>query len=543
MKKWQTKEELIELLCSLVDYPSITESDAEIAIVQYIHHLLSERTYFQQNPKQLALHPLDDGRQLLTALVKSKKPTKDTIVLVSHIDVVDVEDYGSFMNLAFHPKELTREFHKNIHNLPEDAQNDIRQGEWLFGRGTMDMKAGLTLQLNALEKAMDGNFDGNLLLLVVPDEEANSSGMLAAIPVLNKLKEEENLTYSACLNSEPMFRKHPGDENSYMYMGSIGKVLPGFYCYGKETHVGEPFGGVNANVMVSYLNQELELQESFIEKVGEETTPPPVSLMNRDLKEKYSVQTPISAISMYNVLFMKQSISDITEKLLSAAEKATKRIEHHYKQKAGLFSEKANIDYESEVKVRVMLYEDLYKEAVRRVGEQEVDRRQKLLINNRDEGDRDFSTLLVQDLALLCKDLAPMMILFYSPPFYPSVSSKENDMIQNVLGNAQSKLKERHQMDLELVEFFPGLSDLSFIGPMTSKQKTRLLQQNMPIDQKGYTLDTDALKAITMPILNIGPLGKDAHQWTERLELNYSYEIVPEILEEAIQDIFRHSRK
>ncbi|QHS22658.1 M20/M25/M40 family metallo-hydrolase [Virgibacillus sp. MSP4-1] len=541
MKKWQTKEQLTDLLCTLVDYPSITGTDAEIAVVQYIHHLLSERTYFQDYPEHLSLEHLDDGRQLLSALVKKDSGTRDTLVLISHIDVVDVEDYGPYINLAFRPRELTAELSKSVDQLPKDAQRDIQTGNWLFGRGTMDMKAGLTLQLSMLEKAMNGQFTGNLLLLAVPDEEANSSGMLAALPVLKKWKEAEGLRLKAGLNCEPVFRRYPGDQGYYMYKGSIGKVLPGFYCYGKETHAGEPFNGINANLMISYLNQELELQEDFIETADDETTPPPVSLMNRDLKEKYSVQTPLSAISMYNVLFMKQSIQDMTSKLLQAANRAKEQIEKHYERKAEAFSKRSRNHFHSDLNVRVMLYEDLYKEAVDRHGEQEVLRRQNLLMNNREEGDRDFSTLLVQDLAYLCKDLAPMMVLFYSPPFYPSVSSKGHPLIEDVHDFVQQLFRDRHQMAVESIEFFPGLSDLSFIGPMTSRQKTRQLKMNMPIDEKGYTFDHDALHEITMPVLNIGPFGKDPHQWTERLELTYSFDVLPDVLTHAIERIFYQS--
>ncbi|MBB6455343.1 arginine utilization protein RocB [Salirhabdus euzebyi] len=538
MQEWKTREQLENLLCTLSEYPSITGSDDEIAIVQYLYHLLSERDYFIKNEEHLNLHPLDDGRQLLTALVKKDETVSDTIVLLAHIDVVDVEDYGSFINLAFHPRELTKEFHKNPDILPLDARNDLLTGNWLFGRGTMDMKAGLTVHLSLLEKAMNGNFPGNIMLVVVPDEEVNSAGMLASLPVLQEWKQKYELNYVTCLNGEPMFSRYPGDENFYMYMGSIGKVLPGFYCYGKESHVGEPFAGVNANVMTSYINQELELHESFVEKVGEEVTPPPVSLMSRDLKEEYSVQTPIAGISMYNILYMRQSLGDITEKLLDSCYRAKQKIEAHYKTKAKNFSEKAGISYESNVHVNILLYEDLFKEAIKRFGEQEVLRRQNLLINNRDHGDRDFSTLLVQDLAYLCKDLAPMIVLFYSPPFYPSVSSKENTLIQDVTKEIQREIEKSYDMKLEAVEFFPGLSDLSYIGSPAADMQTTLLEQNMPIHNKGYTLNTEAMNEVSMPVLNIGPLGKDPHQWTERLELTYTFEKLPVILEKTIHHIF-----
>lgn len=53
-------------------------------------------------------------------------------------------------------------------------RTDAESGDWLFGRGTMDMKAGLAVQLSMLERAMNGHFDGNVLLITVPDEEVNS---------------------------------------------------------------------------------------------------------------------------------------------------------------------------------------------------------------------------------------------------------------------------------------------------------------------------------------------------------------------------------
>lgn len=209
MKVWQTKEQLTDLLCSLVEYPSITNSDEEIAIIEYLYYILEDRDYYKKHPDHLQRHPLDDGRQLLTALVKNGEAA-ETIVLLAHVDVVGVEDYGSYQNLAFYPRELTQELHKNSSDLPKEALKDLESGDWLFGRGTMDMKAGLTVHLSLLEKAMNGEFEGNLLLVAVPDEEVNSEGMLAALPALREIKEQKGLVYKTALNGEPMFSKYPG---------------------------------------------------------------------------------------------------------------------------------------------------------------------------------------------------------------------------------------------------------------------------------------------------------------------------------------------
>ncbi|PAV29565.1 hypothetical protein CIL05_11930 [Virgibacillus profundi] len=539
MKSWQTKTELTELLYSLVNHQSITGTKAEIALAEYLHHLLAQKEYFQTNPAYLNLHPLDDGRRLLTALVKGKEDRKETVILLSHFDVVGTEDYGSIQNLAFHPKELTRKMHTIKDELPKAVQEDLENGDWLFGRGTMDMKAGLAIHLSMIEKAIDGEFDGNILLVTVPDEEVNSKGMLTALPVLNQLRKEENLIYSACMNGEPMFSKYPGDTNHYVYTGSIGKVLPGFYCYGKESHVGEPFAGINPNLMVSFLSQKLELNESFIEKIDDEVTPPPVSLMQRDLKEEYSVQTPGAAIAMYNVLYLKQSFKEINQKLLAGAQTAAQEIEAYIQQKAAKFaavSEKFTIPDST---VNVFMYEELYAEAVKRYGEAEIIRRQNLLVSQRKQGDRDFSSLLVQDLASICKELSPMIVLFYSPPFYPAVSSHDEPIIKKVMKYVKEYTKVNFAIDLTVSEFFTGLSDLSYVGPVSSNSKLKQLTINMPLQNKGFVFPDDIMNQLTMPVLNIGPLGKDPHQWTERLEVTYSFDYLPSVITEAIHQLLK----
>lgn len=290
--------------------------------------------------------------------------------------------------------------------------------------------------------------------------------------------------------------------------------------------------------MTSFLSQELELNEAFIEKVDDEVTPPPVSLMQRDLKEAYSVQTPDAAIAMYNVLFLQQSFKEINEKLLTGARSAAGNIKNYVQQKSDHFASVAEDFTMPDFRINVMMYEDLYREAVKRHGEEEVTRRQNLLVSQRDQGDRDFSTTLVQELAAMCKDLAPMIVLFYSPPFYPAVSSFSDPYIKHVMKHVKNYTHANYKLDLTVAEFFTGLSDLSFVGPVSSKSKLQQLTANMPLQNNGFSFPEDVMEQLTMPILNIGPLGKDPHQWTERLALTYSFEYLPSILTEAIHRLF-----
>lgn len=540
MGKWQTKNQLKTLLTQLVEHPSVTESAEEIAISEYLQIRLRELSYFEDHPNFLQLHPTSDGRKFITSLVK-KGSAKKTVILLSHFDVVDVEDYGEWKNLAFRPSDLTNAIRQNIDKLPEDIQSDLESdsGDWLFGRGTMDMKAGAALHMSMLERAIEDEFDGNLLLLSVPDEEANSTGMIEAVEVLLDLAHTHDLDYKVCLNSEPMFTRHPGDKNFYVYSGSIGKLLPGFFCYGREAHVGEPFSGLNANYMVAEITRAMELNTEFCEVVESEVTPPPTNLMQKDLKESYSTQIPHTAVTNFNILSMEQSIRNVNGNLLNIAKQSAEQIESHYLDKTKRFSNWQSFD-PVDMKINVYTYEQLLEMAVNIYGEAEIDRRQAYIATNFKElGDRDLSTRLVYDLAALCKDKAPMIVLFYNPPYYPSVSSRHEKHIAETVEKLTDYAVEKHGVTLVHQHYFPGMSDLSFTGMNQSANELFPLISNMPLYGNGYELPFDLLRALNVPVLNLGPLGRDPHRWTERLELNYSFSTLPDVLSYTIKQLLK----
>ncbi len=244
------------------------------------------------------------------------------------------------------------------------------------------MKAGLCVQLSMLERAMNGHFEGNLLLITVPDEEVNSRGMIEAVPVLKEMEKKHDITLTACLNAEPMFEKFPGDQQQYFYTGSIGKVLAGFFCKGIETHVGEPFSGLNANLMVSEINRLLELNADYCEKVDGEVTPPPVNLMQKDLKEAYSVQTPHTAVTLFNVLSMRRSASELHQMLLKTAKQAAEEIMSNVRKKTQSFQQFEPFQ-PIERAVTVLTFDELVARAKKRAGISETDRALNYAFANR----------------------------------------------------------------------------------------------------------------------------------------------------------------
>ena len=106
--------------------------------------------------------------------------------------------------------------------LDKDSRKDFESGEWLFGRGTADMKYGLALCIELLRHfSEDGGIRGKILYVAVCGEETNSEGMHGAVSFLNELALEKNLKYSAFLLTECyMMDDQSSDTNRYIHYGA-----------------------------------------------------------------------------------------------------------------------------------------------------------------------------------------------------------------------------------------------------------------------------------------------------------------------------------
>lgn len=539
MSKWQTKEQLIDLLCDLVAIPSVTGTSAEIEFPTFVQQQLLSLPYFQQHPDHLQLFPTGDGRQFVIAMVKAKPEVKNTVILLSHFDVVDVEDYGTEKESAFNAKRLTETLYAEKHTLPNQIQQEMEKSQWLFGRGTMDMKCGLALHMSMLEQAADGKFDGNLVLLTVPDEEVNSIGMRAAIPTLLTWAQNHQLTYKAVLNSESTFTRFPGDENPYVSTGTIGKVLPGFLCYGSETHVGEPFLGLNGNFIASQLTCELELNTDFCEIVEGEVTPPPTNLIQKGLKKDYSVQIPHRAVTLFNLFVFEKQMEDIVATLLQTAQKIANKIEKTYTLQSQKFATYETHSIPKTTHIRTLTYQQLYQYAIEHYGLAQVKQLEETVRNqcNDKDDEREITIQLVDELAILCKELAPMIILFFAPPYYPATSSRNDPLIKRVTANMIDYAKQKHQISLQNNHYFSGISDLSYVGLQYPVESLQAFITNMPLWDKGYSIPIKALEQFDVPVINLGSVGRDAHQRYERLDVTYTWDVFADLLPTCIQQL------
>lgn len=239
-------EEVKRLTSEMVAIPSINkEPHGETAVARYVYNYFMDLPYFKAHPEQVICFQTKDDfveRHSTLAYVKGTKGTSNrTVILIGHIDTVGVDDFGTIREYAFKTDELPQKL-KETFSLAPEVLADIESGDYMFGRGALDMKSGVAGHMYLVKYFSEHpeELDGNLVQIAECDEEDNSHGIITAIDYLLDLKKKEHFEYVACINADYSTNYMPGDENRYIYYGSIGKLLPCFVALGKESHVAPP---------------------------------------------------------------------------------------------------------------------------------------------------------------------------------------------------------------------------------------------------------------------------------------------------------------
>ncbi len=305
-----------ELVAIKSDTGTVLEKDAEKYLLEWFQGL----GYFKENPGNCGSYLLEEDllkRSVVWGLVKGKG--KKTIILVHHHDVVDSFDYGTIQEYAYDPDILAKKI-KEL-DINEEVKRDLESDDWVFGRGTSDMKAGAAIQLVLLKHYSQlKDFDGNILVVSVPDEESLSAGMRGSIELLKGLKERFDLEYALCIDSEPHQREE--ENTGTVYEGSVGKIMPVIYVRGKKTHLGDIFHGLNPMAIMSEIVSKTDVNPYFSDVVGDEVSPPPSWSFCRDTKECYDASIPESAGGYFSILTLTRTPKDILEQIQGVSKEA-----------------------------------------------------------------------------------------------------------------------------------------------------------------------------------------------------------------------------
>lgn len=534
-------KEIEKLTLELVNIPSINGTQGEMEISHKIIKYIEDIEYFKRHKEYVFKVPLKNdpyGRVNVFALLRGEKSySNKTIILHGHVDTVGVEDFGSLSEYAFHSEKLEKKL-KEL-DLPEEIKNDLNSGDWIFGRGAADMKSGVAVHLAVLEKLSEDykNFNGNILFMANPVEENQHTGIIEALDTLTYLKEKYNLEYTLAINNDYICPLYPGDNTKYIYTGVVGKVLPCFYIVGKETHVGQCFEGLNPNLIASEIIKNIDLNTDLCDEYKGEYSLPPTVLKYRDLKINYNVQTPFASFIYFNYFIHNASISEITDTLKNISEQSFNNVIHHINKSYKKFCDLTNQKYKAiDYKAEVIIYADLYEKVKNKCGDKLDGIIQNLAENlsNKNMDIREICLAIVEKLWEISGEKIPSIVLFFAPPYCPyntlkSEEKSENNIIEKIT-ECIKKIEKESDEKFKILQFFPSLSDSSYMKIDDNFSSLQCLINNLPGWKQLYNIPINKIKNLNIPAINYGCYGKDAHKWTERVYKPYSFDILPKLI-------------
>ncbi|MDZ5473964.1 M20/M25/M40 family metallo-hydrolase [Bacillus sp. 31A1R] len=538
-----TTERQVEFLTrKLIEIESYNGTKGETLKANWLFEVLQSFPYFQTNPEQVWKKNIGDelGRENVFAFIKGKEHTAETIIYFAHLDTVGTEDFGPIQSIAHKPDELQDYF--STYEGDEEVQKDAKSGDWLFGRGSLDMQSGIAVHLvNALYFTENlEELKGNILIMFNPDEESQHTGIRSALKELIRLKEHLNLEYITAINNDFISPLFDHDEMKYIYTGTAGKLLPCFYIFGREAHVGDSLTAIDPTLIGSELVREISQNFKLVEQLDDELVLPPSCLYLRDDKKSYDVQTAVSAKVYFNYFVYEKSPKAVMDDLLSISKHTCRSIEIRQADNYEKFRQTNDLpERELDFKVDVISLED-YIAYLEGLGI-ETKKIMNVAFNeaNRDIlDDRMVAFQMVEALQNADPEKRPRVILFYAPPYLPAnflqLEKERNQLLYNVI---KKELSKEIGEQFKLRRYFPYLSDGSFLSFDGTDEDIQSLIANFPGMEQLFPLPLKDMTLLSIPAINFGVYGKSGHKWTERVYKPYTFEVLPKLIRNVTMNI------
>jgi arginine utilization protein RocB len=519
---------------------SVTGGQGEIDLPRKLEETLRNRPILggtSADIRVLGIPGDASGRSSLLAFVRGRGSR--TVVLTGHFDVVSIDDYGLLAPLAGTPKELAPALIEKLKETGADplALADLESGDFLPGRGLLDMKSGLAAGLAVLESfAAEPEREGNLIFLAVPDEENQSAGMRSAVSALSRFAEENGLEIELAINLDALCDYGDGREGQVIATGTIGKLLLGALVVGQEAHACYPFNGINAAHLAAELVAQFEVTPELTDIMEGEDAIPPTVLGSRDMKQAYNVTIPAKHWVTWNVITRTSSASAvfaIARRLAkAAADRAAERIEERRRSlhpgttvasadtRVITFAEAMHI-----ARDRQPGFEERFSAAAHELAlDQRIDYPTR---------SRRLAELVWEASALS----GPAVMLLVASTPYPatSIANDEHGMrVKTLLRRIAESVSERFKTPVTLRRQFPAISDMSFLV-RPRPDELDFIAANTPLWGAGIAWPEG--RGLDFPVINVGPWGRDYHHWLERANVRYTFEVLPRLLSEICRTV------
>jgi len=534
------------LAIALTRTASVTDSPGEKAYAAYLFSVLCQIPYFKANPGDLASVPIPgDPKERSNVLALVRGSGNSCVVLTGHYDVVQTSMYGSFEPWAFDPETLSKKMLTALADVTGKdnpllkLKEDLASGQFLPGRGILDMKSGLAAGISVLA-AFSAPYEreGNLLFLAVPDEEGSSHGMKAAASQLKDYLAQHGLVPAAVFNLDSAVDQDSGELGRAVFTGSVGKTLPFVYFVGKCTHAGAPFDGINPALPAAEFALEVECNpDAFKERQvapGEEA-PPPTILYFRESRPAYDVTTPPSVFCALNVLSHTLGSEEILETIRKMAADSMNKAISLLRERASTLARRVSIHLSLPAKQPLVIDFDELSRMAERTSQGILEKARSYAASQYPDDKVQQTLLILQELVPMSGIEGPAAITGFAPPYYARAElDQERDIgFISMLRGKISEFSMEIGKSIRVRPYFPGISDISFLAPADSAEQRRLVRSQSPVCDASSEEETRI--SIGCPVINIGPWGRDYHQMGERVHKEYAFIELPALISRLVR--------
>ncbi|MED2911461.1 MULTISPECIES: M20 family metallopeptidase [Bacillus amyloliquefaciens group] len=549
LSKMLPEEKIEAITKSLVALNSINGTLGEGKKADYIKDMIKSFPYFQENPSHVWEQAIPEdpyGRKNIFAFIEGNGESLNTVIYHAHLDTVGIEDFGPLKDIAFDSDRLAEYF--SNYEFDRDVQRDARSGEWMFGRGSVDMQSGIAVHLANLLHFSErrDQLPGHILFMANPDEESQHSGILTSISELKRLKQEKQLRYLAAINNDFITPLYEGDTTRYIYTGAAGKLLPCFAIYGREVHVGDTLSGIDPNLIASEITRRIHNNIHMAENIEGELVLPPTCLYQRDNKEAYNVQTAVSSYVYFNYFIYEKTAKEVMDQLTAVADEACRETEQKLSDYYDEYCERTSLP-KKEMSWNVQVYS--LEDYLKRLRNRGIDPAQCIgqafkTYEHLELRMRCFKA--VEELQKLDPEQGAKVIIFYAPPYLPHNYLKEEStrdrLLQHVIQEAVDKTAASTGETFVFKKFFPYLADGSFLSLHETDEEVSAFTDNFPGWDVIGTIPFNEIRELNIPSVNIGVYGKDGHKWTERVYKPYTFHVLPELIQQTTMHLLHSCR-
>jgi arginine utilization protein RocB len=533
---------------ALTSQPSVTGSTDEAGFGSWLADALRKDPAFAGASVWTFPVLPGDARHCVAMLLRGQGA--QTVILTGHFDTVTFDDYGDLSALATRPADLADALRARLTlnaetSAEKRARADLASGEFLPGRGLLDMKSGLAAGLAvAAAFAAEADRSGNLLFIAVPDEEANSAGARCAARQLPAIASRHGLDFIGAVNLDAIADDGDGATGRVIALGTVGKVLPTAFVVGVPVHSGFPLNGINAAAVAAAIAARVEWASELTDESAAGPGTAPTLLSLRDGKASYDVTAPATAFATFNVLNYRRTPAEVLERFDRLCKEA---VSDHLAALRHRVKQSRNTARVTEIPTAFPIYRYEAVEAAALARDCSNGARLRASAAVLAKGGMSLPEqcrlMTVEAWALSGLPGPAVVTGFGSTPYLSTALSDKHAgrRMRAAAEAAAASAAERHGTSVTCTDYFAGISDMSFFGEAEEADLT-IVAKNTPLWREGVNWP-DKNGIANIPTINIGPWGRDYHTPLERLHVGYAFDVVPQLIGEVVRTLFADDPK